>query len=338
MYERFLGRMLLVCVCMLLAVGFLPSCSDDDETPSEPGNGVEYGWSVVTKPTIESLYGFWGTSSTNIYGCGEGETVIHWDGSSWSTLRSGDYILRKVWGTSDTDIFFVGNYPPPNRVGYVLHYDGTNWEVMNPVGFSMTNQIIFNVWGTGPDNVYFVGGTYGSNDGFILNYDGTILTDVHTEPGSWLYGIWGTASDNIYAVGVGGKILRYDGGSWDNVPHGATGQNLEAVMGTDANDIWAVGWYGTLLHYDGSSWTKDTFPTDPQGPTVGQTQFNVHVFAPDRVFSVGKDRSILYFNGSGWSVMMYEINTEELFGLWGATSTDVWAAGTEGYLLHYGEI
>lgn len=338
MLKRFPGQMLLRGVCLLLVVVVLPSCSDDDETPAEPG--IEYGWSEVSSGTTESLYGFWGTSSTNIYGCGEDETVIHWDGSNWTGIRTGDYILRKVWGSSATDIYFVGNYPPPNRIGYILHYDGVSgWEEKNPSGFGMGGRIVFNVWGTGPDNIYAVGGTYNppDNDGFILHWDGTYWTADHEESEHWLYGVWGSSEDNVYAVGVGGKILRYDGTSWDDVPHGATGQNLEAVMGTDWNDIWAVGWFGTLLHYDGTAWTKDTFPTDPQGPTTGQSQFNAFVFASNQVFSVGKDRSILNYNGSDWRVMKYELNTEELFGLWGATSTDVWTAGEGGYMLHYGE-
>lgn len=49
------------------------------------------------------------------------------------------------------------------------------------------------------------------------------------------------------------------------------------------------------------------------------------------VFAVGVDGIILHYDGSAWSVMNSG-TSDELYGVWGSSSTDVFAVGAYGYM------
>jgi len=52
------------------------------------------------------------------------------------------------------------------------------------------------------------------------------------------------------------------------------------------------------------------------------------------VFAVGSSGAILHYDGSAWSAM--NSGTEESFnGVWGSSSSDVFAVGSDGTILHY---
>jgi hypothetical protein len=60
--------------------------------------------------TSESLYGVWGASSSNVFAVGSQGTILHYDGSTWSTMASGttSWELTAVWGASASDVYSVG--------------------------------------------------------------------------------------------------------------------------------------------------------------------------------------------------------------------------------------
>jgi photosystem II stability/assembly factor-like uncharacterized protein len=79
-------------------------------------------------------------------------------------MKSGteEYLLS-IWGTSDDDIFAVGD----NAV--ILHYDGKSWEPMQ----SPKEDYWTKVKGLRPDCVYAVG-----DNGAVIHYDGTKWNDM----------------------------------------------------------------------------------------------------------------------------------------------------------------
>jgi photosystem II stability/assembly factor-like uncharacterized protein len=76
-------------------------------------------------PTGNWLYGVWGSSGGDVFTVGDAGTILHYDGSTWSTMSSGTTErLYGVWGSSGSDVFVVGDY------GTILHYGGppaTHW-------------------------------------------------------------------------------------------------------------------------------------------------------------------------------------------------------------------
>ncbi|PYO75991.1 MAG: hypothetical protein DMD63_15490, partial [Gemmatimonadetes bacterium] len=66
--------------------------------------------------TTQILRAVWGTSASDVWAVGNLRTIIHYDGSSWSTVRSETTdILMDVWGSSSSNLWSVGT------TGTILH-------------------------------------------------------------------------------------------------------------------------------------------------------------------------------------------------------------------------
>ena len=101
---------------------------------------------------------------------------------------------------------------------------------------------------------------------------------------------------------------------------------LLSVWGTSATDVWAVGadardGRGPLaLHYDGTAWTRlDT------GRTQGDLWW-IFGFADGPVFAGGDGGVILRYEGGAFTPMSSP-GTATVFGIWGASPTEMWAVG-----------
>ncbi len=78
-------------------------------------NGDGGTWSPMPSSIATDLRGVWGSSSTDVFAVA-GSTILHYDGSTWNSMRQTGGDLRGIWGTSSTDVFAVGN------TGTILHY------------------------------------------------------------------------------------------------------------------------------------------------------------------------------------------------------------------------
>jgi hypothetical protein len=112
---------------------------------------------------------------------------------------------------------------------------------------------------------------------------------------------------------------------WAVVASGMPGALL-AVWGTSANDVWAVGADSrdgagpTVVRFDGEGWSRlDT------GEAAG-TLWWVFGFADGPVFLGGEGGTILRYQAGSFTKMATP-GTGTVYGIWGASPTDVWAVG-----------
>jgi len=278
-------------------------------------NGASF---TTLRPTTDDLRGVWGSDASDVFAVGHGGTILHYNGTSWSSQTSGTVnTLYGVWGTASNNVFAVG------ASGTILKYDGSDWSSQT----SGTTNNLYSVWGTSDGSHVFAVGA-----------SGTIL--YSTGSGSWssqtsgttnnLYGVWGTASDNVYAVGASGTILKYSGAdsTWSSEASG-TPNNLYSVWGSASNEIFAVGASGTILNYI-SSWSSQTSNTTNNLYGVWEISTGDHVFA------VGASGTILYSSddGDNWSSQTSG-TTNNLYSVWGSGASNVFAVGTSSTILNY---
>jgi hypothetical protein len=306
-------------------------------------------WNVLRQGLTDStLYSVWQDTPSDIYAVGTGGSVLHYDGTTWTTVPagiSGGQALYSVFGFGPTDIWTVGT-------GFTAHYNGTAWSAVTPPAGTY-----YGVWGSGSTNVYAVGsgiiqnpGTgwvtetnpatatlravWGSDSSHIwaVGDGGTILFNAGT--GTWatqtsctandLRSVWGSSATNVYAVGAGGAACHFDGTSWTTVSVG-TGLYLEAVGGSSATDVWIASPLGRMSHFNGSAWTQL-----PQ--TVGTTLLGVTSGSASSVAVVGNHGTLMNYNGSTF-VLSAQAGLP-IYGVW-ATDTNNIYASSYGTILHY---
>lgn len=98
------------------------------------------------------------------------------------------------------------------------------------------------------------------------------------------------------------------------------------VIGRAEDEIYVAGGTpdrGILLQFDGAEWTEDDVPD-------GTPLLNwVALFDDGQKAAVGNEGTILWNDGSGW-VAQDSSTSEDLWGIWGSSSGDVWAVGGRG--------
>jgi hypothetical protein len=120
---------------------------------------------VLDTGTTETLRDVWMASATEAFAVGDAGTLLHWDGTTWTSMTApGDpwegIPLTGIWGSSATNVFVVG------QGGLLLRYDGTAWTA----GYLDVLGDLTDVWGSLPTNVFI---TMDSRGGQILHRCGT---------------------------------------------------------------------------------------------------------------------------------------------------------------------
>lgn len=147
----------------------------------------------------------WGSSPTNIYLAGGYRpspslgfrTAIAEDvNGTWNNVTPTGNNVEAMWGTSATDLYFVGDF------GSIVHSDGTT--LTSQQNTNVTTANLYGIYGTSPTNLYAVGAS-----GVILHSTGDGTWAVQNSgTTNTLYGIWASSSTDWYAVGAAGTILH----------------------------------------------------------------------------------------------------------------------------------
>ncbi len=339
---------------------------------------------TAANPNNNTLFSIWGSSATDVYASGSAGTLIHYDGVGWTAVKSGtnqslsavwssgpDDVfsgggavivhfaggptlsvvdpgttddLFTVWGAAEGDVYAAGE--DGNSVGAIVHYDGSNWTVMDATGSAGTNNgpnvpgELSAIWGVRAgaiDDVFAAGDITGDGDpnagnSTILHYNsvpGTWVSMTTPSPESFLQWIWGTAADNLYVSGNAGTILWYNGSTWVAQDSGTTDNKLRGIWGSGPNDIYVCGEGGLLLHSaDGQTWQQ-------VGQGITQSDFwGLWGNSATDVFAFADPDGIFHFDGTTWSKMTSNSNHAFDYASGGGV-TDIFALEAAGSALNH---
>ena len=141
---------------------------------------------------------------------------------------------------------------------------------------------------------------------------------------------------------LGAALLGCAEGPFEYVLEGEEGAFF-SVHGTSASDVWVAGSADasgagepTLLHYDGDHWTRRDLSA--LGLT-GTDLWWVHAIAPGDVWAGGENGTLIHWDGATFTRATTP-GTRVVFGIWAASSDDIWAVGGEnggiaGFVWHY---
>ncbi|MBN1343159.1 MAG: hypothetical protein JXQ73_10790 [Phycisphaerae bacterium] len=289
--------------------------------------------------------------------------------------------LNAVWCVGPNDAFAVG------AAGTILRYDGAAWSAM---AYAAATTDLHRVWTSGPNDVFAVGG-----QSTALHFGGQSWKRTIGADGWRTYGVWGSGPDDVYVSAYWWDGSPMNPGDpyepWEyNDPAWllSRGSHLpwSPVLLAECEPCWPLGqprwgWSyarncffvtgqgGKVLQHDEGVWPPDTtldtgtsveltaisgnapndvFTVGPEGTIVhydgsdwsvmdggtGQWLGGVWCAGPNDVFVVGAIGTILRYDGSGWSAMTSG-TAQTLTGVWGSGSADVFAVGAAGTVLHY---
>jgi hypothetical protein len=246
--------------------------------------------------------------------------------------------------------FDLGNAAPPpgsdlgptplNDMGAPLV---RSWEWVYPAA---TANPLRAVGGTSGSDLWLVG-----DFGTIVHWDGTRATVAHTTaPGDSFISVAATAPDDAWVAGrsSGGSILHWNGSAWSTAYSLAT-QTIHALAAGTKNV------YATTATGDGGQGRIWTY-RPPFGWSLSNAVASASILrdlfalpAPDRadtdmLFAVGDSGAVLWGENDSWTrgkpstsdgVSDPFSSDKNYFGVWGATTSDVWAAFMSGSSLGF---
>jgi len=253
------------------------------------GSSDVYVWTAASAPGLQHYDGIeWNdvplenaTFVTDIAGSGPADvyvasgTLRHFNGVSWSDTG----VPAASISASSPDNVVVGQWDS------VLRFNGADWDTLwtrtdsqgaRDVAAYGTDGAYAAVWDS---LLHWEGGsrTASQASGRIIVVhalsDGTCLVGgnradgypgVYAFNGGWMsldfpadygfpYYLWGTSQSSVWVAASNGKLLRFDGVSW-NLESTATNSTVFPVWGTGDTDVYAAGLNGAVTHYDGAVW------------------------------------------------------------------------------------
>jgi hypothetical protein len=269
--------------------------------------------------------------------------ILFVSGCKWSIVSvtgpdcasTGKTVTIYIAGTSESE------EDTPSAYGLILQIPN-NWVVLSAIaaGSGGSSQNLTEnteyaaLYTAEPEHKIWVGtGTedssnWDSGTATVRLLIGDCAGQVKAAVGSYRNGAW-TADDpsgefNFSNIDEQKYVHSIECCAWRAQDSTSSLNHLKAVWGSSGSNVFAVGANGTILHYDGSSWSAMTSGTTSNLNGVsGVPGYGV--------FAVGdNENTITQDIGTGTWVSQTLPNycsSSELFGVWGGTTSEVFAVG-----------
>jgi hypothetical protein len=328
---------------LALTTLLIGSCDGD---PTEPPDAVT--WQVIHQELDAALLSVWGTSASDVWavggdsGNGEGPLVLHYDGTEWQRMQTGQDAgtLWWVFGFEAGPVYMGGSG------GVILRYANDRFSPMQTPGLAT----VFGIWGTSPSDMWAVGGASESEGGFAwrLASDDTWRPEpsVPSEvtAGAAIWKIFGTSSNDAWLVGSNGVSLHWDGNSLSPGDTGV-GSSLFTVHAADGR-YTAVGGLasGIIVEYEG--FDPDMRWLDMTPEPLPNALSGVCLDGHGGGVAVGSLGAVYQRSAEGWQEETTGFSVDaNLHSVWLDPDGGVWAVGgqtyvepfTDGVLIHRGK-
>ena len=242
---------------------------------------VNFRGNLITPP-LEGTFAF---SNTDIWFVGS--LPIKGDGENWimydlRTTVDPNISLSKAWGSSSSDIYFVG------RNGSIAHYLNGTWSKIE----SGTDLDIYDIWGDynstsgGYEIIAVAAKQFVTYDKKIFRINGNTVQNIQTDSIPYsIHGLWFKSGKKYFVTGAGlySKNNINNSSLWEWLHPDVTNYYLYAIRGQDTNDLFVCGAFGETIHYNGKTWKSFINETSIYG-TLNNIDFKKNL-----VVAVGYD-------------------------------------------------
>ncbi|OJY30760.1 MAG: hypothetical protein BGO98_28750 [Myxococcales bacterium 68-20] len=171
----------------------------------------EAGFCETRIPTDErglpaSLQGVWVVAPNDVWSVSAEGSILHYDGTSWTTAHRDGHPLRSIWATA-TSVWAGG------EGGGLFHRGKTGQWSRVETGRVGT---VRSIYGTSDDDVWFA-----FSDESVSHFDGTKLTNRTVDiPDLRITTVFGGSGSQVYAAGyVDSLTISEETGLFNYLPH-----------------------------------------------------------------------------------------------------------------------
>jgi len=272
--------------------------------------------------------------------------VMHWDGSSWSSLDLGALKADATVGALAVDaagrpwIGWVRNVDPPPPPGspvysgWVSRHDGSTWTTFDATDAAALGGGVFAIVQL-PDGDVWVASAAG-----LARFDGSSWSDAEGPWGTWGASVAAGPDGAIWVAAYGSDeaiaVARFDGRSWVSYGHsdGLPGPNESAYVVAHAlptKDGVFVGTGAGIYRLSGDRWER-AWPK-------ASSPMSLWPMGPGRLLAVSRDElwaagaeGLWHFENGAWTSEPIDPNHPEgvVRALTLAPDRTLWAAGPDG--------
>ncbi len=235
---------------------------------------------------IRSVFAF---GANDIWFCGNG--LINWNGNQYNPVPIpwGPYWMNKIWGTSDNDLYVVGDN------GNIAHHQNGNWSLEE----SGTTVDLLDIWGGSDGTLWSCGYTSNYSTTVLLRNAGSGWVKVYEGDGldlnngyhiGLIGGVWSANDHRVYLMDNVGVFLQRNSNqlNLENEIINFTHFSYD-IDGTDDNNIFICGdWF--VGHWNGMTFReypavyqehRKYYSIKVKGNTVcaGGTDYNGPIFS-----------------------------------------------------------
>jgi len=195
-------------------------------------------WTSVDIGTTTELRSVYFVDANNGWVVGKGGEIYYYNGAEWTLQDAGTIKdFNAVWAVTATDVWAGG------KSGTIAHFDGTSWTADTPA-----TKDVMAFWFNSPND-----GWASCKSGRVSHFDGSTWTEEATGVSKTFYGIAFNGTEG-YIVGQSGTLMTYDGASWTKVTSG-TNKDLYGLWFADGAGLYG-GKNGALYTYTGGGFNS----------------------------------------------------------------------------------
>ncbi|HEY5949444.1 MAG TPA: hypothetical protein VIV40_28310, partial [Kofleriaceae bacterium] len=246
------------------------------------------------------VYGFGGTSETDLWAVGENvsgvETIAHFDGIGWTLQPSAaTNNLLAVWALTPSDAWIASDPP--------LHWSGSVWTAATGAPSAQYND----VWAASATAVYFaIGAGVQWWNGSTFQQLGALVDPIVS--------LRGASANDVWAAKADGSLVHWNGTLWSPVAVDVTVRKVDVLS---ASSVWVIGpstqaSAAAVASWNGASWTTYTDPS-----TSADSFATVLAIADNDVWVSGPLGEVRHFDGIAWTNSSTRVTTDAIAGFVG---------------------
>ncbi len=196
------------------------------------------------------VFDVYAESETEVWACGAGGLVYHYDGTSWDVdtldnpLTTGTFHLRKIVGNGSNKYMLSTNAKDWNTSShyYIYKYTEGTWEIIDT--FTSEEYYSFGV----TDMYYSSFGELHTVGPEIFKYQINDWEQISVDYSTWIWSMFDYGRSNMISVGYG-KAFHFNGSDWKEIEALTDSEAFYRAVWMDDKNTFVVG-YKTIDNKD----------------------------------------------------------------------------------------